>query len=212
MSATSGKSPAVTSRRPRTANRSPSDAREGAVFSRSVLTPIDEPATSGCALSTARAGAPRLPPRGPMSAARARMSAFARGSSGWLAWLSASDGLRPGGPIRPACSREGARRDAGALSRAFELMGKYADHPMDLADASLVAAAETLRTTSVFTLDRSGDGGADHFVTCRFCVTHPKGSTLARPGAGALRASGPPTSPRAPARRRSSDPCRPGSG
>jgi len=45
--------------------------------------------------------------------------------------------------------------DAGALSRAFELMGKYADHPMDLADASLVAAAETLRTTSVFTLDRS---------------------------------------------------------
>jgi hypothetical protein len=28
------------------------------------------------------------------------------------------------------------------------------DHPMDLADASLVTAAETLRTTKVFTIDR----------------------------------------------------------
>jgi hypothetical protein len=41
-----------------------------------------------------------------------------------------------------------------ALARAFELMVRYADHPMDLADASLVAAAEALRTTRVFTLDR----------------------------------------------------------
>lgn len=40
------------------------------------------------------------------------------------------------------------------LSRAFELMDKYADHPMDLADASLVAAAEAHRTRTVFTLDR----------------------------------------------------------
>jgi len=45
--------------------------------------------------------------------------------------------------------------DAGLLARAFELMHKYADHPMDLADASLVTAAEALRTTSVFTLDRN---------------------------------------------------------
>lgn len=44
--------------------------------------------------------------------------------------------------------------DAPRLLRAFELMRKYADHPMDLADASLVTAAETLGTTSVFTLDR----------------------------------------------------------
>jgi len=42
-----------------------------------------------------------------------------------------------------------------SLARAFELMDRYADHPMDLADASLVTAAETLRTTSIFTLDRA---------------------------------------------------------
>ena len=34
-------------------------------------------------------------------------------------------------------------------------MREYADHPMDFADASLVAAAEILRATSVFTLDRT---------------------------------------------------------
>ncbi len=42
-----------------------------------------------------------------------------------------------------------------ALVRAFELMEKYADRPMDFADATLVAAAESLRTTRVFTIDRS---------------------------------------------------------
>lgn len=41
------------------------------------------------------------------------------------------------------------------LMRAFELMDRYSDRPMDLADASLVAAAEALRTTTVFTLDRN---------------------------------------------------------
>ncbi len=41
-----------------------------------------------------------------------------------------------------------------ALSRAFELMDAYADHPMDLADASLVVAGEAVRTRKVFTLDR----------------------------------------------------------
>jgi predicted nucleic acid-binding protein len=44
--------------------------------------------------------------------------------------------------------------DGTSLSRAFALMKKYADHPMDLAAASLVAASEALRTTTVFTLDR----------------------------------------------------------
>ncbi|MGQ0506836.1 MAG: type II toxin-antitoxin system VapC family toxin [Myxococcaceae bacterium] len=39
-------------------------------------------------------------------------------------------------------------------TRAFELMEQYSDRPMDLADASLVAAAEELRTTSLVTLDR----------------------------------------------------------
>lgn len=40
------------------------------------------------------------------------------------------------------------------LTRAFQLMDLYADHPMDLADASLVAAAEALGTRRVFTIDR----------------------------------------------------------
>ncbi len=41
-----------------------------------------------------------------------------------------------------------------SLERAFELMEQYADHPMDLADASLVCAAEELGSIQVFTLDR----------------------------------------------------------
>jgi predicted nucleic acid-binding protein len=44
--------------------------------------------------------------------------------------------------------------DPTTLPRAFELMEMYADHPMDLADASLIVAAETLGTRKVFTVDR----------------------------------------------------------
>ena len=44
--------------------------------------------------------------------------------------------------------------DDEALERALELMDSYADRPMDLADASLVVAAERLRTRRVLTLDR----------------------------------------------------------
>ena len=51
--------------------------------------------------------------------------------------------------------------DGVALLRAFELMEQYADHPMDLADASLIVAAETLATTKIFTIDR------DDFLTYR---------------------------------------------
>ena len=40
------------------------------------------------------------------------------------------------------------------LDRAFELMRDYADHPMDLADASLVVMAETENLHKVFTIDR----------------------------------------------------------
>lgn len=40
------------------------------------------------------------------------------------------------------------------LQRAFELMEQYADHPMDLADASLIVAAEVLQTRKIFTIDR----------------------------------------------------------
>jgi len=44
--------------------------------------------------------------------------------------------------------------DSATLSRAFELMQTYSDHPMDLADASLIVAAEKLGTRKVFTIDR----------------------------------------------------------
>lgn len=44
--------------------------------------------------------------------------------------------------------------DRGSLLRAFELMETNADRPMDLADASLIVAAEELKTCKVFTVDR----------------------------------------------------------
>lgn len=44
--------------------------------------------------------------------------------------------------------------DRTTLRRAFELMESYADHPMDLADASLIAAAEALATRRIFTIGR----------------------------------------------------------
>lgn len=45
--------------------------------------------------------------------------------------------------------------DDRALVRAFELMIRYADHPMDLADASLVVVAERLKLRKIFTIDRN---------------------------------------------------------
>lgn len=44
--------------------------------------------------------------------------------------------------------------DERSLSRAFELMLQYADKPMDLADASLVVAAENEGIRKIFTIDR----------------------------------------------------------
>lgn len=44
--------------------------------------------------------------------------------------------------------------NATELTRMAQLMAKYHDLPMDLADASLVAAAERLGTRQIFTLDR----------------------------------------------------------
>ena len=41
------------------------------------------------------------------------------------------------------------------LTCAFELMETARDPPMDLADASMIAAAETLATRTVFTADRN---------------------------------------------------------
>lgn len=52
------------------------------------------------------------------------------------------------------------------IDRMVTLMDKYKDRPMDLADASLVAAAERLSTRCIFTLDsdfhiyRLADGSA----------------------------------------------------
>jgi len=43
--------------------------------------------------------------------------------------------------------------DQDWLIRTFELMEVYANLPMDLADASLIAAAESLDIRKVFTLD-----------------------------------------------------------
>ena len=44
--------------------------------------------------------------------------------------------------------------DRAWLTRSFELIELYDDHPMDLADASLIAAAEQLGTRKVFTIGR----------------------------------------------------------
>ena len=53
----------------------------------------------------------------------------------------------------------------GELERMRALMRAYADTPMDLADASLVAAAETLRQRRVFTVDK-------HFYVYRQRLGH----------------------------------------
>lgn len=45
--------------------------------------------------------------------------------------------------------------DPTSLSRTLTLMAKYADRPMDFADASLVACAEQFEISTVFTLDRA---------------------------------------------------------
>lgn len=50
-------------------------------------------------------------------------------------------------------------------SRMRALMTQYRDAPMDLADASLVAAAEVLNTQRIFTLDR-------HFYAYRLSGQH----------------------------------------
>ena len=68
---------------------------------------------------------------------------------------------RAGGPVgRQALWRlvlndrlELADLDRAALKRTAALMDKYADRPMDLADATLVALAEIRNQRRIFTLD-----------------------------------------------------------
>lgn len=60
--------------------------------------------------------------------------------------------------------------DDRTLSRAFALMIRYADRPMDLADASLVVLAETLKLRKIFTIDRSD------FTTYRIQQGHRQGA------------------------------------
>ena len=45
------------------------------------------------------------------------------------------------------------QQTAFETSRMKQLMEQYQDTPMDIADASLVAAAESINTTTIFTLD-----------------------------------------------------------
>ena len=63
-------------------------------------------------------------------------------------------------------------RDLGAddIARIRELMRKYADTPMDFADACLVRVAERYRIRTVFTLDRRG--------FCAYAPTHVRRLTL----------------------------------
>jgi predicted nucleic acid-binding protein len=60
--------------------------------------------------------------------------------------------------------------DSPTIERAFEVMEQYLDHPADLADASLITAAESLESQKIFTIDRSD------FLTYRIRL----GSKLAR--------------------------------
>jgi len=66
------------------------------------------------------------------------------------------------GTQRPEALVQGAVEiaslDAPAIERASALMAKYEDLPMDFADATLVVLAESLGTTTVFTLDRRDFG------------------------------------------------------
>ncbi len=71
--------------------------------------------------------------------------------------------LRPGSPGPPKLTdfiRHGGLGvcplDDQGLGRCFELMMRYADLPMDFADASIVAAAEQTRSDKVFTLGGRG--------------------------------------------------------
>lgn len=80
----------------------------------------------------------------------------------WPAFTEASYllGHAAGWPAQEALWRmvaknglEFAELDESLAARSAELMELYRDHPMDLADATLVAVAEARRMRQIFTLD-----------------------------------------------------------
>ena len=78
----------------------------------------------------------------------------------------------PGPKWQPRDGDQDAGQDAGQEHENEELMETYADRPMDLADASLIVAAEELRTCKVFTVDRDdfqtiGYGAVTGTCQCR---------------------------------------------
>ena len=58
----------------------------------------------------------------------------------------------------------------GGHRRASSLMERYQELPMDYADASLVAVAEGLGISTVFTLDRRGFTAYRHGIGGRFTI------------------------------------------
>ena len=79
----------------------------------------------------------------------------------WPAVAEAMHLLKPSPPTQQALLRklaEGELRlfplDRRDLPRIGELMAKYRDRPMDLADAALVRIAERERLDAIFTVDR----------------------------------------------------------
>lgn len=60
--------------------------------------------------------------------------------------------------IRLVCNGALVVHDVTNTARLLELLHKYADRPMDLADGSLVVLAEQLGVYRVFTLDRADFG------------------------------------------------------
>ena len=90
------------------------------------------------------------------------------------------DFIRDGGAAVVSLERK-------SLNRCFELMQRYADIPMDFADASIVAAAEQVGTDKVFTLDHKHFGiyritRGYHQVPFKI-VGDPSGPQLVREGA-----------------------------
>lgn len=69
----------------------------------------------------------------------------ARGGPGAFAELLVASGIRITGPTEPQ-----------DVASAADLMNKYADTPMDYADATLVLLADALGVPDVLTLDRRG--------------------------------------------------------